>query len=83
MESTLLFMIGLTSCFKSYRLKLQIVQHKNKKASNIFKMGVQFLSDWCKNATKGFDVLEVLGRIKTTKKRKPQETKNCFLQKVY
>ncbi|GAA6846104.1 hypothetical protein CHC108_08690 [Helicobacter pylori] len=46
-------------------------------------MGVQFLSDWGKNAIKGFDVLEVLGRIKTIKKRKPQETKNCFLQKVY
>ncbi|WRB64049.1 hypothetical protein KVD84_06220 [Helicobacter pylori] len=46
-------------------------------------MGVQFLSDWCKNATKGFDVLGVLGRKKTIKKRKPQETKNCFLQKVY
>ncbi len=28
-------------------------------------MGVQFLSDWGKNAIKGFDVLEVLGRIKT------------------
>ncbi|GAA9143096.1 hypothetical protein Taitung76_10130 [Helicobacter pylori] len=46
-------------------------------------MGVQFLSDWGKNAIKGFDVLEVLGRTKTIKKRKPQETKNCFLQKVY
>ncbi len=47
-------------------------------------MSVQFLSDWCKNAIKGFDVLEILGRIKTIiKKRKPQETKNCFLQKVY
>ncbi|GAA8218627.1 hypothetical protein HpKG28_10360 [Helicobacter pylori] len=77
MESTLLFMIGLTSMYYSYRLK------PNKKASNIFKMGVQFLSDWCKNATKGSDVLEILGRIKTIKKRKPQETKNCFLQKVY
>ncbi len=28
-------------------------------------MSVQFLSDWCKNAIKGFDVLEVLGRTKT------------------
>ncbi|ADO07473.1 hypothetical protein HPPC_06325 [Helicobacter pylori PeCan4] len=36
-----------------------------------------------KNAIKGFDVLEVLGRKKTIKKRNPQETKNCFLQKVY
>ncbi|UOR42277.1 hypothetical protein [Helicobacter pylori] len=46
-------------------------------------MGVQFLSDWGKNATKDLDVLEVLGRKKTIKKRKPQETKNCFLQKVH
>ncbi|GHQ53506.1 hypothetical protein JP0070_06760 [Helicobacter pylori] len=39
-------------------------------------MSVQFLSDWGKNATKGFDVLGVLGRTKTIiKKRKPQETK--------
>ncbi len=44
-------------------------------------MGVQFLSDWGKNAIKGFDVLEVLGRKRLL--RKPQETKNCFLQKVY
>ncbi|ACD48732.1 hypothetical protein HPSH169_06395 [Helicobacter pylori Shi169] len=36
-----------------------------------------------KNATKGFDVLEVLGRKKTIKKRKLQETKNCFLQKKF
>lgn len=28
-------------------------------------MGVQFLSDWGKNAIKGFDILEVLGRKKT------------------
>ncbi|GAA9857503.1 hypothetical protein VN0622_05720 [Helicobacter pylori] len=28
-------------------------------------MSVQFLSDWGKNAIKGFDVLEILGRIKT------------------
>ncbi len=27
-------------------------------------MSVQFLSDWGKNAIKGFDVLEILGRIK-------------------
>ncbi|WP_024115708.1 hypothetical protein [Helicobacter pylori] len=28
-------------------------------------MGVQFLSDWGKNATKDLDVLEILGRKKT------------------
>ncbi|GAA8765973.1 hypothetical protein VN0806_04640 [Helicobacter pylori] len=33
--------------------------------SNIFKIGVQFLSDWGKNATKDLDVLEVLSRKKT------------------
>ncbi|MCQ2856347.1 hypothetical protein ACOWN7_05820 [Helicobacter pylori] len=42
-------------CMKSYRPKLKIVWHKNKKASNIFKIGVQFLSGWCKNAIKGFN----------------------------
>ncbi len=44
-------------------------------------MGVQFLSDWCKNAIKGFDVLEVLGRIKTIKKRKATRNKKLFLAK--
>ncbi|GAA8561645.1 hypothetical protein KYTH28_08890 [Helicobacter pylori] len=46
-------------------------------------MGVQFFKRLGKNATKDLDVLEILGRKKTIKKRKPQETKNCFLQKVY
>ncbi len=42
-------------------------------------MGVQFLSDWCKNATKGFDVLEVLGRTKTIRKEshKKQKIVSC------
>ncbi len=42
-------------------------------------MGVQFLSDWGKNAIKGFDVLETLGRIKTIKKA--TRNKKLFLAK--
>ncbi|GAA9847308.1 hypothetical protein VN0597_09250 [Helicobacter pylori] len=38
-------------------------------------MGVQFLSDWGKNAIKGFDVLEVLGRIKNYYIRKESHKK--------
>ncbi|AEN15855.1 hypothetical protein HPPN120_06325 [Helicobacter pylori Puno120] len=36
-----------------------------------------------KNAIKGFDALEILGRKRLLRKEKPQETKSCFLQKVY
>ncbi len=42
-------------------------------------MGVQFLSDWGKNAIKGFDVLEVLGKTKTIKKA--TRNKKLFLAK--
>ncbi|GAA8074826.1 hypothetical protein HpDR115_09600 [Helicobacter pylori] len=47
-ESTLLFMIGLISVSSH-------IGQNSKKASNIFKIGVQFLSGWCKNAIKGFN----------------------------
>ncbi len=46
-------------------------------------MGVQFLSDWCKNATKDLDVLEVLSRKKTIicLEKKATRNKKLFLAK--
>ncbi|MFP6036616.1 hypothetical protein ACLGD5_05960 [Helicobacter pylori] len=58
MESTLLFMIGLTSVSSHIGQNSKQFSIKIKKASNIFKIGVQFLSGWCKSAIKGFDVLK-------------------------
>ncbi len=43
-------------------------------------MGVQFLSDWGKNAIKGFGVLRYLGRIKTITRKeshKKQKIVSC------
>ncbi len=44
-------------------------------------MGVQFLSDWGKNAIKGFGVLGVLGRKRLLLEKKATRNKKLFLAK--
>ncbi|WRE34049.1 hypothetical protein KVD69_05940 [Helicobacter pylori] len=47
-------------------------------------MGVQFLSGWCKNAIKGFDVLEVFRQNKDYYlKKKATRNKKLFLAKSF
>lgn len=57
MESTLLFMIGLTSVSSHIDQNFKQFSIKIKKRLIYSKQAFNFLSGWCKNAIKGFDVL--------------------------